>query len=88
MQKRCMISAARAALFWSSCTPRRWQASATIACAPAASRRFTGGSTTIGVEVQLPSTATVVVHENLMGRFLGLAYVIVTAPVSSSFESV
>ena len=45
------------------------------------------GSMAIRVDEQCPSTPTVVVQENLIGRAGGLEYLIVTAPVSLSLES-
>ena len=42
----------------------------------------------IGVDVDLPSTSTVVVQLNLSGKPSGSEYLMVTAPVSSLRESV
>ena len=48
----------------------------------------TGFSNFIGVVVTLPFTSTVAVHSNRNGNLAGLVYLIVTAPVVASLESV
>ena len=71
-----------------SVTSSPFAAASTLARAALAVSCATGWSNFIGVEVTLPKTSTVAVHSKRNGSSAGLVYLIVTAPVVASFESV